>query len=304
VTFGLPAQDAHTELLDRMIALIPSGASVFTTEHLFPQLSDRIDAYTLPDVQFFSGNLNFSDWANTFIDQSDYILLDFTIDPTPSGFILGTGNFSDFGVLAAGGGILLLERGWTAPPLAGFWSGSSWTASGASVGENGAVAVASNQSLAFAQNASHDGKVFLNGPGINRVTPGEYVATIDYRLWSGTNASAFRLQLRQMPVYVNQTVFITEPSGTYYNVTFSHWNESTSVAASVNVTPTAAQVGKWIAGSASVEFDVTNLSDLTPVAISTGAPFSIYVSSVTLSLVGAPVALFPTPVPPGSGGTT
>ncbi len=104
--FRWPHTTAHTELAQRFIDMIPPTASVSAQSRLVPHLSQRLNVYMFPYAD----------------DRAGYILLDVTGDRYPyfnaqaytreARKVLQSGNY---GILAAGDGYLLLERGLPPP---------------------------------------------------------------------------------------------------------------------------------------------------------------------------------------------
>jgi hypothetical protein len=100
--FRWPHTTTHTQLARRFIDMIPPTASVSAQTRLVPHLSQRLNVYMFPYAD----------------DRADYILLDLTGDRYPYfnaqaytrevKKVLQSGNY---GILAAGDGYLLLERG-------------------------------------------------------------------------------------------------------------------------------------------------------------------------------------------------
>ncbi|GAC1300370.1 MAG: hypothetical protein NVSMB27_40720 [Ktedonobacteraceae bacterium] len=100
-TYQWPQTNAHTELAQRIIAMIPATASVSAQSHLVPHMSERTKIYLFPYAA----------------DRADYLFLDVTGNTYPllaSQYIhevkrvLLDGNY---GVVAAQDGYLLLKRG-------------------------------------------------------------------------------------------------------------------------------------------------------------------------------------------------
>jgi uncharacterized membrane protein len=298
--FGVPATTANTAFLDRVIDLVPNHASVLTTNHIFPQLSNRVNAYVLPDVQFFAGNTTYQFWTNNFLNRSTYVLMDFPLDPVPSQLLWVLGNFTGFGVVAGGYGVLLLERGWSGPPIPGYWVPTTYSQPGSAVARGSASVINSNQTLRFSSAPAKGNQTILSADAINRVTPGVYRATISYRMSARNATPAFEFAIQVNPVLLN----VTTPyhgiiGGNYYNFSFQplmvngiqNW---TNVSAT-SVTPAAQQIGAFGSGTATLELNVTSDSNNTTmlnlrVAASSLEParFTLYVSSVSLELIAPP----------------
>lgn len=299
--FGVPVMSANTVFLDRVLALVPAHASVLTTNHVFPQLSNRVDAYVIPDVQFFAANTTYQYWTNNFLNRSDYVILDFPLDPVPSQLLWVYGNFTGFGVVAEGYGVMLLERGWVGPPMHGYWVPAIYTETGAASARGVASAIRSNQTLRYASAPAVGNQTFLYAAAINRVTPGVYQAMISYRLSANNSSAAFEFVIQENTVVLNITTpYKSITGGNYYNFTFHPLNTSSGAQnwtnpAAIAIVPTAQQVGQFGSGKASLELNVTSLVFNTTMvnlrlaawSIDT-AHFTLYVSSVSLEMVAPP----------------
>jgi len=99
--------------LHNVIDLIPHNASVLTQNHIFPHVSNRINAYVLP-LNFVGGEK----YVRTLINKSEFILLDvyplnletkFVIDK-----IVSNGNF---GIYALASDAILFKRDYKGKPM-------------------------------------------------------------------------------------------------------------------------------------------------------------------------------------------
>lgn len=97
------------ELLD----LIPKDASILTMNHIFPQVSGRLNAYVIPVLQTdekISSDLKL--YIREIIDKSDYILMDLNVMDSWSKFTFESISSSDdFGVFRTKGNMVLFARG-------------------------------------------------------------------------------------------------------------------------------------------------------------------------------------------------
>lgn len=100
-TFQWPQPNAHTELAQHFIAMIPPTASLSAQSRLVPHLSHRLNMYLFPYAD----------------DQADYIFLDVLGNTYPllqSNYIRVVKNIllgGKYGIVAAQDGYLLLKRG-------------------------------------------------------------------------------------------------------------------------------------------------------------------------------------------------
>jgi hypothetical protein len=114
--YRLPISDERTQLIEKMLPLIPANASVLTENDIFPHVSNRAEAYMY--------------MPNSTDASVDYILVDQTSqwymwqqpsifgERSPPGMyaqeVLENGTF---GILASAKNILLLEKGYTGKPI-------------------------------------------------------------------------------------------------------------------------------------------------------------------------------------------
>jgi uncharacterized membrane protein len=108
-----PTQD--TESLNTQLQLIPSSASILTQNHIFPHVSNRLDAYVIPPIGHFE---NDTVYLADLMKKSDYILLDMWgwDSLTQTVFDMATKN-SSYGVYALGSKSLLLKEGYQGTPM-------------------------------------------------------------------------------------------------------------------------------------------------------------------------------------------
>jgi len=67
----------HERQLNDMVNMIPPQASILTQDNIFPQVSNRIDAYVVPNRFLNSGTRNLSvSFVNQTLDRVEYVLLD------------------------------------------------------------------------------------------------------------------------------------------------------------------------------------------------------------------------------------
>jgi uncharacterized membrane protein len=170
---GIAVVTPDDQVLQGMLDLVPSQASVLTTNHLFPQVSDRRDAYTVPQDRYLPANESLAEDFQNWVDLSSFVAVDYSVDAVNSELLMAESNLTGFGVYAAEGGALLYERGWTSPPTA--WKPFSETLAGAALRTSDA-----NVSTRFATGA---GSTIYHAPG----------GKLDQRLWFGPNLIALPL---------------------------------------------------------------------------------------------------------------
>ena len=116
-TFQWPQTNAHTELAQHFVDMIPASASVSAQSHLVPHISQRLNIYLFPYAD----------------NRADYIFLDVTGNTYPLVSYLYKHEVKkvllsgDYGIVAAQDGYLLLKRGLPAPGISPYspYGGSS-----------------------------------------------------------------------------------------------------------------------------------------------------------------------------------
>ena len=116
-TFQWPQTNAHTELAQHFVDMIPASASVSAQSHLVPHISQRLNIYLFPYAD----------------DRANYIFLDVTGNTYPLVSYLYKHEVKkvllsgDYGIVAAQDGYLLLKRGLPAPGISPYspYGGSS-----------------------------------------------------------------------------------------------------------------------------------------------------------------------------------
>jgi uncharacterized membrane protein len=104
----------HDRLLQQTIALVPANASILTQDNLFPQVSDRLDAYVVPDRWIDSSIRQLAiNFVNETLERVDYVLVDNETDTVATALVLSLlNNKPQFGIMATrdNGSILLFRR--------------------------------------------------------------------------------------------------------------------------------------------------------------------------------------------------
>ena len=86
----------HEMQLSELIGTVPPNASILTQDNIFPQVSNRVNAFVIPKWYLPStiGNLALS-FTNETIEKVDYVLVDNETDPFSAGVaisLLGTNS--------------------------------------------------------------------------------------------------------------------------------------------------------------------------------------------------------------------
>jgi uncharacterized membrane protein len=104
----------HEKLLQQIINLVPGNASILTQDNLFPQVSDRIDAYVVPDRWLDSSIRQLAiNFVNATMGKVDYLLIDNKTDPVATALVISLlQNKPQFELIAAqdNNSIFLYER--------------------------------------------------------------------------------------------------------------------------------------------------------------------------------------------------
>jgi uncharacterized membrane protein len=116
VAHGIPTVTQHDLDVHAIIGLIPPGAGVLTVSNLFPEVSSRVHAYVDPLSSSFRPNLTFVAALDGYVNDSQFVLVDFYLDYFDSSVLMQYANLSAFGVRAEEDQIILLERGWEGGP--------------------------------------------------------------------------------------------------------------------------------------------------------------------------------------------
>lgn len=104
----------HEQQLNEMLTMIPANASILTQDNIFPQVSNRIDAYVVPNRFLNSGITNLSvSFVNQTLDRVEYVLLDNKTDRIATMLVLSLLEVKPQFTLSAtkdNGTILLYQR--------------------------------------------------------------------------------------------------------------------------------------------------------------------------------------------------
>ena len=116
---GFPWIGYHERAVDSLYSLIPASASVLTQNNLFPLVSNRPNAFFIPIGTLHPPGTSFNSTMGALMASVDYVLADYGTRPAEAAVIYDWANRTDgFGVVGAGDGAVLLQRG--SPALALF----------------------------------------------------------------------------------------------------------------------------------------------------------------------------------------
>jgi uncharacterized membrane protein len=244
--FGYQPATAQAQALHSVLGLIPPGGSVLTTSHIFPEVSDRPDAYVVNNATGLPGRLtpyavyNLSNTThvpgselpgqdlNFWLNQSQYLALDYWVDPANAVIYNGLTNLSGFGLYAAEDGAYLYERGWTGPPDAwapweDSWAGSQLTTRNGST--SGLYASPEGWSYYHPAGNAVGGSLWA-GPRLLYLPPGNYSATFNIELQDPAKNAHVKLQVVETPAYFQDYIVAAFSGYSFHNVTIRPENET------------------------------------------------------------------------------
>jgi uncharacterized membrane protein len=110
----------HARQIDRMVSLVPQGASVLTTSNIYPHLANRLEIYTVPPSEMREGYQQIDAQILGSVSPA-YILVDYK---SPSGNVIEESNAilskaqaENYSVLAYADNVILFQRGYTGEPV-------------------------------------------------------------------------------------------------------------------------------------------------------------------------------------------
>ncbi len=218
ITYGVPRISPHDALLQQVIGMIPSQASVLTTTTLFPEVSGRTDAYVLPTSSYFLGNRTFAGVLDGYVNDSRFILVDYRVDVYSAVILTTFVNLTDFGLYAEADGAYLYERGWQGPPALYLpWAPTTIEPSSLVIG---AAAIETSLPGAPLHHApqGQEGTELWSGPGLYPLPPGTYQVTLTLRVLAPARERTALLDLVRTPVHVG--VDVLNPSSTGHDYGF------------------------------------------------------------------------------------
>jgi uncharacterized membrane protein len=247
ITYGLAGPNADDQALHSVLGLIPSDGSVLTTSHLFPELSGRHDAFVVVNGAFLRGNETIADDLNAWVNDSNYVALDYRVDPTAAVFYHYYSDLSGFGLYAAEDGAYLYERGWDAgpsyfSPLSSSWAGGNLIPG---LGSPSGLYSSSSGPSFFHPAGGHAHDMLWSGPRDLYLPPGNYTVTFDLELIAPTPGAQLQLQASATPADVQDQVVLTTAHANYHMVDISPGNatsldlgDATLRTTSAEATPT------------------------------------------------------------------
>jgi uncharacterized membrane protein len=220
-SFGPSQITAESTLLARVVGMVPSGASVLTTAHICPQLSDRPDLFRVPTTNYFARGNTMESSLQSFINQSRYALFDYALDPTPTTTALYFGNFSGFGVEVSDDSVLLLARGWTTAPV--LWAPASADSAGGSLFTVNATVDTENQTslgpTLYHSPGTPAGRLWEGSlPQGRNLLPGKYNVTFWLKVQTNTTGRLLDIAIFGTDVVVSLSYFVQTSNGFFYTL--------------------------------------------------------------------------------------
>lgn len=286
--------DSHDAFLTGVISLIPSSASVLTTARLFPAVSSRMEAFVEPDDEPFLVNWSKSApngtspgaWAfrgvtNWYLNMSQYVLLDFTLDSKAANSVLYFGNLSPFGVRVAAYGVYLYERDWKVGP-------QLWVPQTIVLPANHMVNL-HNSSLSYSNTSQygpslyhpasgHKGNPLFSARQIVGLLPGDYKATFWWKIMAGQTGAQVSLSIAEYPALFNV-------SSTFNTSTQIHYGITQVIGSYSPLIPTFFQNGSkhTTVGNTTVPFQLATPGNLSMTVYEQTANMSLVLFAVVLT---------------------
>ena len=225
ISYGLPSVTAHDDALHTIIDSIPPAASVLTVSQLFPEVSSRVNAYVVPISSSFQPGNTFVEWLDRYVNDSNYVLLDFQQGFYGSSVIVEFADLSHFGTVAQDDGIILLERGWSGPPQ--LWVPFQMTWPGGDLGTTQYSYVDHQNSTAYGPSLSSlptapKGSLIWYGPYLYDLTPGTYSVTFRLTVTGQLTGDQLRVSTVRNPLDI--VLVQNGPTSTSHSYTFDFSN--------------------------------------------------------------------------------
>lgn len=281
---------SHDRTLQDVIDLIPASASVFVTPHVFPQVSNRADAYTITSAELFSPPWTYNNTVDRYVNWSDFVLIDNQLDFQTAHVYEIIANQSlkqSFGLVAAVNGSDLYERGWSGSPA--YWAPvPQQTFGAATLGPTSPAKRVNNVTNPFggttiyAQNLSDDKQQIWGGPNVDTLPVGRYEASVWMSVWAPSAPVKIELQVKEHPmvavVEVNPSLSI---GGIRYTLQLKSSNSTIVLA---NATPSTSQFQHTI--EENITFNWSGLGYLNIIGNSETSHLSLYVYAIVVRQIG------------------
>jgi uncharacterized membrane protein len=113
--YDFPILSDRAKAVNRLLPMVPENASILAEQNIFPLVSSRSNAYTIPWQINYVNTISFFNYTFDLVNKVDYIIIDTDYWKPLSAVLLS--KTSDFGVLGFQNNVLLLKRGYKAEPV-------------------------------------------------------------------------------------------------------------------------------------------------------------------------------------------
>ena len=111
ITYGLPQITEHDRSVSKLLEFVPKDAAILTQGNIFPQLSNRLEAYLCPSGVRYPPGETFSNELEKLLSKVDYIIVDFETDLSAASTVLSyASKRGNFGLYASADGVVILKR--------------------------------------------------------------------------------------------------------------------------------------------------------------------------------------------------
>lgn len=288
IAYGENPPNGYDDAIQSVLRLIPESASVLTTNHIFPQVSNRPNAFILPNSGFIWGSETYSEALNHWVNLSDYVLIDYSVDATISVITRALANLSSFGVYAAVNQAYLYERGWIGPPALFVPSDTSYAGGSLSPTQGNFVSHAVESTFGaslYHPAGGSDSEQLWSGPNALYVPPGRYNVTFVFEIESPTHTPSLQLSVKAKPANVTDEPFAQSSIGSHHLVSLSpDRSVAANILGSYNYTHYSSTL---VPESATIEINWTGTGYLSFLGFEKSTQMSMYLLGISLIQLSA-----------------
>ncbi len=231
ITFGLHGPNAHERTLESLLESIPPQASVLTTSHLFPELSNRPDAYVVNNLTNLPNGVTIKDDIDSWLNQSSFVAVDYRVDPTNTLILQSDGdltsNLSGFGLNAAMDGAYIYERNWSGIPSVWAPWNSTWAGGQLTTHYGGAssrFASSEGPSYYHSNLSGASGDYLWGGPRLIYLPPGQYTVSFNLEVQTPNAGPQLKLEVADTPAFVHEQVVLNYGGYSYRQIVINGTN--------------------------------------------------------------------------------
>jgi len=281
--WGVAQLNQSAQILQSALNSVPPRASVLTTEHLFPQLSNRPNAFVVATNRHLPGNESLSQDLDNWANQSQFIAIDYPMDPQNALILQNDTELSGFGVYVEEGGAVIYERGWTGrPAIFEPWNetvaGSYFR--GHSTSTSSKYATSLGPTLYHAPGGA-SGETLWSGPQFVTLPLGTYTVTFNLEVASPSTGRQLALFVKDSAVAVVDKPLLTLGGYTYYKATVHPASTSLKLVAEQNVTASQAD-NAFTRTQVKLTFELSQPSYVEFPAIEVSTSMSVYLVSTSV----------------------